>query len=264
MRVLREFAKDAVGTAIFHANPRCRYEDTVFILAHMRCGSTALSNIFCSRDDFSGYGESHTDYSMRSRLGRLQFKHLARRAWKPGATSLFDKILHSPHDHDAPPEFFRAKAVFLAREPRATIRSIRSLFADGTDRLYRTHEEAAVYYIERVTALTGLWQRFDAGRRVGLTHDQLVADPEAQLARISDALGIRPRLANAYRNRAATHRHGDGDPVNSVRFNRIERRVPTKRAAPPLDVPDRVLADAEAAYERYVATMRGDPETRER
>lgn len=262
MRRLREFAKDTVGTAIFHATPRCRYENSVFILAHMRCGSTALSNIFCSRDDISGYGESHTDYSKRARLGRLQLKHLTRRAWKPGATSLFDKILHSAHDRGAPPEFFTAKAVFLARDPRVTIRSIRKLFENGPDPIYRTDEEAARYYIQRVTDLTRLWARFEAGRRIGLTHEELLADPEAQLARISDALGIRPRLANAYRSRAAIQRHGDGDPVDSIRFNRIERRLTAAETPEPLNLPDRMLADAMAAYEGYVATIRGDGKPR--
>lgn len=166
---LRDMTKAVVGQAAA-LSPQCRYDRAIFILAHMRCGSTALSNILCSRPDVSGYGEAHVRYDDESALGRLVVNQALRRAWKPGARHLFDKILHNRHDAAAPKAFFAARAIFVVREPGAAIRSIRKLYADlGRDE-YGTDVEATEYYVERLQAMARMWGHFSAERRVGVSH----------------------------------------------------------------------------------------------
>lgn len=252
---MRDMLKSAVGTAA-SLLPQCRYDRSIFILAHMRCGSTALSNIFCSRPDVSGYGECHIRYTDRRSLGRLVVNQALRQGWKPGATHLFDKVLHDRHDLDAPEAFFTSRAVFIARDPGPAIRSIRKLY-EGLERdEYGDDTAAATYYIGRVRRLIDLWDRFPENRRVGLTHTALVGDPEGELERISRALEINPPLENRYQSLASSRKGGGGDPTTSGKFNRIETRAAgTSQAPVQLDISDTLRAQADEVYETFVRVV---------
>ncbi|SFJ36747.1 sulfotransferase [Jannaschia pohangensis] len=251
---MRERLKGLLGGAARTLNPQCRFPRALFVLAHMRCGSTALSNILCSRPDISGYGEAHVRYDHPDALGRLVVNQIRRGAWTPQAHYLFDKILHDRHDLDPDPGFYDARAIFVAREPAAAIRSIRKLYAGlGRTDEYRSDVETARYYIDRLATLSGHWDRFAPGARVGLTHAALLADPDAALARIGTALGLTPPLENRYRSPAASQRGGGGDPTASGQFTRIEPATPDSQAdrAIPLDIPDALRTEAETAYAAF-------------
>lgn len=259
IQVLRETGKRTAGWLLSRSVPRYRYRNCVFILAHMRCGSTALSNVLCSRPDVSGYGEAHVCHDGPAALGQLAINQMRRGGWKPQANHLFDKILHSRHDRQAPREFFEARAIFMVRRPGDAIASIVRLFAGLNRREYETQEEAAVYYLERLTALETLWGQFPAQRRIGLTHDMLVQDPDRALAAISHRFGFAPPLENRYVSLAASRWGGGGDPLVSGRHTRIEPQLfgLTHEDAPldiPADLADRVCN----IYQRLGAAFRQD------
>lgn len=253
---MREALKAVVGGAASALLPQCRYGRMILVIAHMRCGSTALSNILCSRPDISGYGETHVRHAGRSGPGRVAVNLALRRALKPRAPLLFDKILHSRHDGAAPPEFYHARAIFIARAPAPAIRSIVSLFARlGRDE-YRTEEEAARYYIERMEVMLRHWQGFDPVRRLALTHAGLIAAPEAALAAISARLALLPPLENRYASPEASRRGGGGDPLTAGRFSRIEPDAASsaeEEHAPLSAVPAPLMAEAGALYARFCA-----------
>ncbi len=256
---MRENLKSAAGRTAAMLLPQCQYRNCIFILAHMRCGSTALSNILCSRPDVTGYGEAHIRYKSRDSLGRLVVNQALRGGWTPRAAHLFDKLLHTRHDAEAPPEFFESRAIFVARRPKPAIRSIRKLYEGlGRDE-YGTDSAAAEYYLERVNRLVELWQAFPADRRVGLTHSDLIGDPEAQLARISSALSLQPPLENRYESPTASRKGGGGDPTASGKHTRIEKRAddPARDEAIALDVSAELEAAVTRAYERFVHTVSG-------
>lgn len=254
----RGTAKRLTGRLVAAVSPQCRFDRCVFVLAHMRCGSTALSNVLCSRPDMSGYGEAHVRYDGPGALGRLVVNQARRGGWTPGATHLFDKVLHSRHDRDPDPRFFEARAIFVARHPGPTIRSIRRLFdALGGDE-YATDEAAARYYIERLGALARLWRGFPAGRRVGVLHSELLADPDAALARVTAHLGFDPPLENRYTSLAASRRGGGGDPLDSGRYLRIETGAADAgdpADAMPPGVPAGMRRSAEEAYALFAETI---------
>lgn len=245
---MREAIKRALGRAVAGVLPQCRYERSIFVLAHMRCGSTALSNILCSRPEISGYGEAHIRHDSRAALGRLVVNQALRGAFSPRAPLLFDKLLHNRHDSAAPPEFFAARAIFIARPPGPTIRSIRKLYAGLGRAEYGTDQAAAAYYIARMEALATLWPRFAPELRVALTHATLLVDPEASLGLISDRLGFTPPLANHYASPKASRRGGGGDPLASGRHSRIVPAAEAEEAGPPLELPADIVARAEALY----------------
>ena len=217
-----EIVKHGGGWLLAHSSRKYTFRNGIFLLAHMRCGSTALSNIICSRGEVSGYGEAHIRYDGRAALGRLALNQRHRGGWTGKASYLFDKILHSRHDAQAPPEFFAARAIFVIREPEPAIRSICKLFGQLDHRRYQTHETAAQYYIERLGALARLWDRFPAERRCGLTHKALLSNPDAALAHVSARLGFAPPLENAYVSTAASRKGGGGDPMVSGKHRKIE------------------------------------------
>ncbi len=219
---LRKMVKAAGARFLARDAERYSFRNCIFVIAHMRCGSTALSNIICSRDDVTGYGEAHIRYDARSAIGALALNMRRRGGWTPGARYFFDKILHSRHDLAAPPEFFQSRAIFMLREPEPAIRSIFKLYRDLGRSEYGTHALAADYYIERVTAMAALWARFAPGQRFGLTHADLLSDPEGLLATMSDALRFDPPLRNSYQSLAASRVGGGGDPMVSGQHNRIE------------------------------------------
>lgn len=221
MQHFRETAKRSAGWLAGRYNRNLQYRNCIMILAHMRCGSTALSNILCSRADVSGYGETHVRHDGAGALGRLSVNLRRRGGWSPGGSLLFDKILHNRHDHAAPDPFFDARAIFVVRRPGDAVRSIVDLYAKlGRDE-YATHEQATVYYIARLQALRAMWARFAAERRIGITHEGLVASPDKILADISARLGFQPPLANHYVSPAASRLGGGGDPLVSAKHDRI-------------------------------------------
>jgi hypothetical protein len=257
----REIVKSIAGNAVYAISPQCRFRDCIFIQAHMRCGSTALSNILCSRPEISGYGEPHIRFDAPDALGRLVVNQVLRGEWTARATHLFAKNLHSRYDRDAHPRFFNARAIFIARRPAPTIRSIRRLFAAlGRDE-YRTDREAAEYYVGRMRVLLDHWARFDEGRRVGLTFDALMADPDAALATISSGLGFDPPLENRYVSKPASRERGAGDPRDSGRFTRIEPRSTARDdgALDALDLTDSLRCAAAEAYARYLDVVAPQP-----
>lgn len=221
----REMIKHSAGWLLAHSSTKYNYRNAIFLLAHMRCGSTALSNILCSRSDISGYGEAHIRYDGRGALGRLAVNQRLRSGFKPDARFLFDKILHNRHDVAAPPAFLQSRAIFMVREPEPAIRSITKLFTDLGRGEYLTHEAAGEYYVERLQALEAMWSRFDPARRIGLTHGGLLADPDRALAQISAQLGFDPPLINSYRSPDASRRGGGGDPTESGKHSRIEQAL---------------------------------------
>lgn len=247
--------KQLAGRLIAAANSQCRFERSVFLLGHMRCGSTALSHVLTAHPEISGYGEAHIPYNATSALGVLTLNQYRRRAWKPAARHLFDKILHSRYDAASSPGLTRAAAIFLVRPPAQTIPSIRQLFAKLSSSEYATDGAAADYYEDRLTSLLAHWQHWPCHRRLGLTHASLTADPEAALARITRLLSLAPALANRYTPRS-TMRPGAGDPLSSHRFTGIVPAAESStldQSSHQLDLAPGRLPKLQSLYEQLTA-----------
>lgn len=257
--ISRRFLKQAAGRLLETANPRLAFDNCIFLLAHMRCGSTALSNILCSRAEISGYGEAHVRYNLADPLGRLALNQM-RRGCKPLRSKLlFDKILHTRHDQSAPASFYQARAIFVLREPEPTIRSIVNLYRNIDRSEYGTQELAARYYIERLDALAQRWDNFAPERRIGMSHGGLLRDPDGVLRCLSDHLGFSPPLENSYVSPAASRLGGGGDPVVSGKYNRIEPALlqPAKSIAT-LDISARLAEESQAAHDRLLRRISAD------
>lgn len=251
LQFVRHNAKHSAGWLLARSVPRLRYANCLFILAHMRCGSTALANVICSRPDVSGYGETHVPHDGPAAPGRLAINHLRHGCHRRTAPLVFDKILHSRLDERAPAQFYQARAIFLLREPAPAVRSIVHLFTRLGKDEYRTDAEAALYYLDRLRMLERHWLRFEPARRVGLTSEALLADPAGQLRRISEGLEFDPPLENSYSSAPASRRGGGGDPLVSGRHRRIEGGLAgTGAGAEPLAISDALSRRLEDQHAR--------------
>lgn len=238
--------------------PPFSFKRSVFILGHMRSGSTALSHVICHSPLVSGYGETQVRYDSPKSPRSVLIKQIRRRAWQPGARYLFDKILSNHLDENVPPGFFDAHAIFVVREPHGTILSIREMYKVTNQEEYSTDVEAADYYEGRLERLAALWQQFPQDRKIGLTFARLTADPDAALRAISSLLDLRPPLINRYENRGRINPIGVGDPLSAHKFSAI---VPSSRStsiggAPrALDLPGARIQRLERLHQAMVDTM---------
>lgn len=202
--------------------PQARYDRTILLLSHMRSASTALANVICSHPEVSGYGETHVPHNEATSPGRVVLNLAVRRAYAPRAPYIFDKILHTRLDADAPQEFFRSRAIFLLRQPHSAVRSILDLARMTGMKDCQSPLGAVAYYTDRLRRLDRLWNSFTPQNRIGILSEALLTDPDAEIARLGQWLSLDPMLANAYVSHDASQRRGGGDPVRSGRFTRIE------------------------------------------
>jgi Sulfotransferase family len=241
--VARNTIKAITALGACQMAPHSSYGRMIVILSHMRGATTALSNVLCSHEQVSGYGETHVSHNRSYSPGQVVVNQYRRHAWKKQADYLFDKILHNGLDGELPETFYDAKAIFMVRAPRPSISSIVKLSAETGMKNVNTPEKAAMYYLSRLERLMEHWERFNPQHRLGLHSEQLLSCPDAEVSRVGQWLGLNPALRNAYVSHPATQAHGGGDPTLSSKLTRIEARREDADLRPVDGVPE-ALSDA--------------------
>ncbi len=191
---MKEIIKSIAGKTVSSLSSQCDYQNLIFVFGHMRSGSTALTNVICSHESISGYGEAHVRYNDRSGPGRLLLNQALRRAWSPSAKYLCDKILHNKYDPDIRSEYKSTRAIFSVRRPSPSILSIKNLFQSIGSNEYPTLNDAASYYIGRCESLCNLWDIFEVDQRIGIETEELRSRPDESISRVSDFLDLKALL----------------------------------------------------------------------
>ena len=222
----------------------------------MRGATTALTNVLHSHPQVSGYGETHVSYMDGHGPGRLAVNLILRGALKFHAPSMLDKVLHSHLDRKPEGAFYTARAVFLLRSPSATIHSIMRLVQRGELPEIADEADAARYYVQRTQVLARHWKQFSPDRRLGLTTEDLLADPSAAVATLGRWLQLVPDLQNQYRAHALSARPGVGDTTFSAQAQRIEPRISASNSAVMVGVPEEWAAQCYAAHAQLLARFR--------
>lgn len=237
---------------------QAKYENMILVMSHMRGATTALSNVLCSHESISGYGETHVAYRKSFSPGQLVVNQYRRDAWKSEASYLFDKLLHNRLDGTVPDSFFKARAIFMVRAPKASVSSIVKLALETGMSDVDTPLKAANYYSDRLERLTTLWNTFEPKRRFGMVSENLLSDPETELQRVSDWLALTPRLKNSYASHPATQAHGGGDPTVSAKLTKIESRPTSPDTSEILGIPSQVSVRCLKTYERLIECFTKD------
>ncbi|MCY2988524.1 MAG: sulfotransferase [Planctomycetota bacterium] len=225
---------------------------TVFILGHMRSGSTLLLHILLSHPDIAGRGEQNTPYRTVRDLHRLAMT--ARFAQGPLLRRFRYVVDQINHDRFTPNEALlqdsRVRLLFLIREPPASLSSIvhltRTFYAEWP------MQRVADYYVQRLNTLAR-YAELSAhdGRALPLSYQALVADTSSTLGRLRAFLDLETGLSERYDMQPFTGCRGD--PSDTIRAGRIVR----DREPPRVEIPADVLDRAWQAYDACRRVLEG-------
>jgi len=200
---------------------RYRY---VFILAHMRSGSSLLAHIMNSHPDFVAAGETRCTYRSSSDFQNLPLM-TSQILHKPILLRTFvvDKIVYNEFipNYEVLNSRLLYKCLILIRDPESTLKSLVKRGTDPNDDLFGYRDEKALqYYIDRLNVLTryGLLLR---ERALLVEYDELVGWTEDTLATLTRFFGVRRAFTSHYGTHRATGRFDD--PSLYIRAGRIVR-----------------------------------------
>jgi hypothetical protein len=228
----------------------------LFILGHMRSGSTLLSHLLCSSQEIIGYGETHNNYRHRGDFAKLLMSVRTRTQKNPlRYRYVLDKIVGTGHVISRPVlTDARTRYIFLIREPLASLASIVAM-----RRQYQRTETdehlvafATEHYTQRLGQLLDLAAMIgDRGRCLLVTHQQLLLETPETFKALESFLDLRAPLRETYEVTPTTGVAGIGDPSPNIRLGKISRSLPNKH----LDLSAPLLARIELCYEDFIKTL---------
>jgi hypothetical protein len=202
------------GRAIFSRSRKdYRY---IFILGHMRSGSSLLARILASHPDFDGAGETHVIYKTDADFSELLYEtcRLQRRLTVRGKY-IVDQINHDINIDDD--SFLNSKLLFkciiLKREPVGALKSAMRL-------LNCDERAAAEYYNNRLRTLIRYGEILQ-GRAALIDYEDLVANPDRTLKDLSSYFGLETPFAKTYTTNRTTGTGKSGDPSQNIKVGRI-------------------------------------------
>jgi hypothetical protein len=221
----------------------------VFIMGHMRSGSTLMMHILISNPGLIGCGERGVPYRSADDLDKLEIA--SRRMQRSLLRQVLYVVDQINHDHLTPdPGLFqleRLRFIFLIRDPEETIRSLIHLSKSSPQPW--SVEKAVDYYVTRLNSLAKFSK--DLGNRsIALTYSDLVDRPPATLQRIGSFLSLPSELREEYTLQPFTGRRGDRS--ERIRLGRIMRMNPQTS----LRLSDYQRQRADEAFRTCLANLR--------
>lgn len=196
----------------------------LFVVGHMRSGSTLLVHILNTSPEILGYGETHRRYADTGDLARLAV-NVGRsfRRFRVSERYVLDKILY---DYIKRLELLRSdrvRTVFLVRNPGQALPSIirfRPRLGEG--------ETAALDYYRRQLRVVRKYARAidDPDRAFFVTYRQLIDRTRPVLEGLRRFLELEDPLRERYETIWSTGKRGErgiGDDSDEIRAGRIVR-----------------------------------------
>ncbi|QDV38556.1 sulfotransferase family protein [Tautonia plasticadhaerens] len=202
----------------------------LFVVGHMRSGSSLLTHILNTNAEISGYGETHLRYSSRQDLDRLVWTVYKDLRQVRVTRFTMDKVLHNDYLEEC--LFFSQDCMFLflVREPEGTLRSlVRAIpewHGDPEVDADAVLSDAWGHYTLR---LRGIEQEArairDQHRASFLTYDQLINRTYDSFGMIEHFLGLRTQLSENYHQTRMTGRYVSGDTSPNIKKGYIDRAI---------------------------------------
>ncbi len=206
-----------------------RYK-VIFILSHMRSGSSLLTHLLISNPEIKGYGESHiryqTDENIKSLIYKTYFhnqqftnlKDLSK--LKMDHTYILDKLLHDKkllnQDFLTKDNFY---FVFLIREPQ------RSLMSMLDHKPHWKEEDAMNYYCQRLSTLSEYSTIIgDKSHSLAFTYTQLINQTDYVFQALQKFLKTDQGFSEKYQVLKTTGKRNIGDFKENIRSGRIIRK----------------------------------------
>jgi len=228
--------------------------DFIFMLSHMRSGSSLLTHILNANPEVAGFGENHVQYRSKQDLKSL----ILRTAWKLRQFKLsekyvLDKILHDELVVDRNLLLSEdVRFIFLVRHPHETLASIVKLFSNQK----WTIEKATEYYIERLSTLADYAKTVnDPQRCLFISHQQLIDQTDQTFAALQDFLGVDHPFREEYEILPTTGKKFVGDSSKKIKQGRIVRDSSSSQHND-IAIPPELLGSAIQAFEQCCATLK--------
>lgn len=241
-----------------HHNPdpysialRTRPYRVLWILSHMRSGSSLLTHILNTNPEIIGYGETHIRYQSLQDFKQLMAKvywqaqeYRNLRDLKKLALQekyILDKLLHNNKLLDI--NLLTSKNIcvlFLVREPYRSLLSILDL------KPHFSEAEAVFYYCNRLqTLVTYAEQIASQERALLIRHDQLIEETDLVLEALQNFLGTTTGFTEKYQLLKTTGSKHVGDHRGEILAGKIVR---TQRALTST-LSQVAIEEAQAAYQ---------------
>ena len=240
---IRELGASILTEVVRHRlkTKKCRM---LFIVGHMRSGSSLLVHLLAANDQIIGYGETHRQYSDSTDmalLARRIYRKCGRR-W-PRHKYVLDKILHSRY-HLTPElvQSMDARVILLIRRPEETLPSIRDLDLPEI----QGDDDALRYYVDRLADIARFARTLGPAFCTFLSYDELLERTGSVLQRLSTFLELRQPLDENYKPLWSTGKLYIGDPSETIKAGTIVRARRSHRHT----VSESVVSQGRAAYVR--------------
>lgn len=197
----------------------------LFVLGHMRSGSSLLTHILNTNPEILGFGETSIKYSSEEDFYKLiSTVHFTVRQFRVQEQYILDKLLHDRYllnlDMLKADDLF---SIFIIREPRSTIASIVKLLPQ-----FFNEDKALDYYINRLQSLEK-YAKYINNKKHNLliTYDQLLNQSNSVLIALEDFLNIQHSFSENYQILRTTGRRHIGDSSDNIQAGKILRNKPT-------------------------------------
>ena len=221
----------------------------IFILGHMRSGSSLLVHLLNTHPDIIGFGEAGIRYKVEKDFHKLTTKvYTTLNKFKMDHKYSLDKLLH---DTKLPNQKLllnqKLKVIFLIREPRKSISSLLKMKLDWDEK------QATEYYTKRLLSLENYAKSINNKESsLFITNNQLLQSTDTVFLTFADFLQISPNFSEQYDILKTTGiRGGTGDSSENIKTGRIIRipQEQTKEISPIL------LKKNQQAFDKCNATL---------
>ena len=220
----------------------------LFILGHMRSGSSLLTLLLNANPEIIGYGETHINYRSETDFQRLLFKLYRKvRGLRMHHKYALDKVLHNSKILNRDVLLSdRLSSIFLIREPQKSLASIMGIKPKWSE------EQALLCYTGRLSRLEDYATSInDRQRCFFATHDQLLNETESVFRKLQQFLDVEQPFSEEYNVLRTTGQRGIGDSSENIKAGKIIRG----------DRPSKIILSPESvkqgwrAFERCRATL---------
>lgn len=219
----------------------------LFILSHMRSGSSLLTHLLNSNPEIIGYGETHLKYTCEADFKKLIYRvYWKIRDYRMNHLYILDKVLH---DHILDTNILKSnqlKAIFLLREPQRTLSSILTI------KPHWSEEKTVNYYIERLGQLVQYATIInDNQKSLLITYDQVIKQTNQVFEALHKTLSTHQGFSENYQVLQTTGTKGVGDSSPNIKTGKIMRQ------SQPLayEISSDCIRKADVEFERCLETL---------
>ncbi|RMF60917.1 MAG: sulfotransferase family protein [Calditrichaeota bacterium] len=244
--ILRRIAKKIVYGYYALVTPGREKYHYIFILSHMRSGSSLFTHLLVSNPEIYGYGETQMRYSSIEDFHRLAYRvffTLRKVVPPPNTRYVLDKLLHDKCLDMNFQDFFshpRVHHIFLLRKPENTLSSL-------IQRLNYSESEALQYYVQRLNTLMIYARNISSHRPfLFITYEDLLDNTKAVFSAIEQYLQLNYPITESYQILPTTGKPVIGDFSERITSGKILRNSESNSSVP---LSASTLKKARGAYE---------------